>query len=373
MATVACDIILSYDGRIMSESENLDNRVKLLRQARGWTQDDLAQAAGLSRTGVSAIEAARLVPSVAAALGLAQAFGCKVEDLFGPQPKYEQAEFAWLPVAFPCRYWMAEVAGRTLLFPLESGPRGAVLHDGIAQHAGDLPAPSEVARRTLVLASCDPAAGYLAAAYRQSGGFRMLVFSRSSGEALSLVEKGLAHVAGVHLAAADDSRGNAKAIGGRGPRHDLTLLRVAQWEEGLACQPGTKIRSASAAARGKLRWIGRSAGAGARRCQDELLGSKRSPKHVARDHRGVVEAIRSGWADVGVCVRLASEEGQLSFLPVGEENYDLCFRREQAADARVVALVNTIRSSDYRKLLSELPGYRAQPHLGEVEDVLGSR
>jgi molybdate-binding protein/DNA-binding XRE family transcriptional regulator len=357
----------------MSEAENLDNRVKLLRQARGWTQDDLAQAAGLSRTGVSAIEAARLIPSVAAALGLAKAFGCKVEDLFGPQPKYEQTEFAWLPVAFPCRYWMAEVAGRTLLYPLESGPRGAVLHDGIAQHAGDLPVPSDVARRTLVLASCDPAAGYLAAAYRQSGGFRMLVFSRSSGEGLSLVEQGLAHVAGVHLAAADDSRGNAKAIGGRGQRHDLALLRVAQWEEGLACQPGAKIRSASAAARGKLRWIGRSAGAGARRCQDELLGAKRSPKHVARDHRGVVEAIRSGWADVGVCVRLASEEGQLSFLPVGEENYDLCFRSEQAADARLIALTNTIRSSAYRKLLSELPGYRAQPHLGEVEDVVVRR
>src|SRR6476620_6613443 len=136
----------------MPDSDRIDNRVKLLRQARGWTQDDLAQASGLSRTGVSAIEAARLVPSVAAALGLAQAFGCKVEDLFGPQPRCEQATFAWLPVAFPCRYWMAEVAGKTLLFPLESGPRGAVLHDGIAQHACDLPAPHEVAKRTLVVA-----------------------------------------------------------------------------------------------------------------------------------------------------------------------------------------------------------------------------
>lgn len=357
----------------MSISESLDNRVKALRQARGWTQDDLAQAAGLSRTGVSAIEAARLVPSVAAALSLAQAFGCKVEDLFGPQPKYEQAQFAWLPVAFPCRYWMAEVAGRTLLFPLESGPRGALLHDGIALHAADLPPANEVARRTIVVASCDPAAGYLAAAYRKSGGFRMLVFSRSSGEALSLVENGLAHVAGVHLAAADDRLGNAKAIVGRGVQHALTLLRVAQWEEGLACQPAAWIRSATAAARGKLRWVGRSTEAGARRCQDELLGTRHAPKHVARDHRGVVEAIRSGWADVGVCVRLASEEGQLAFLPVGEENYDLCFRRDQAADPRIVALVNTIQSSEYRQLLAELPGYRAQPHLGEIEDVVGRR
>jgi molybdate-binding protein/DNA-binding XRE family transcriptional regulator len=353
--------------------DSLDNRVKALRQARGWTQDELAKAAGLSRTGVSAIEAARLVPSVAAAIGLARALGCKVEDLFGPQPAAGLVEFAWLPVAFPCRYWMAQVEDHMLLFPVESGPQGALVHDGIARHAADVPAASEIARRTLVLASCDPAAGYLAETYRRHGGFRMLVFSRSSGEALSLVEQGLAHVAGVHLAAADDSRGNAVAIAKRNTSQGLELLRVAQWEEGLACQPGARIRSAASAARSNLRWVGRSVGAGARRCQDELLGSRRSPRHVARDHRGIVEAIRSGWADVGVCLRLASEEGQLAFLPVGEENYDLCFPSNQAADPRMVALINTIRASEYRRLLAELPGYRAQSQLGEVEHVVTCR
>jgi molybdate-binding protein/DNA-binding XRE family transcriptional regulator len=357
----------------MTNAENLDNRVKALRQARGWTQDELAQAAGLSRTGVSAIEAARLVPSVAAALGLARALSCKVEDLFGPQPASSPMGFAWLPVSFPCRYWLAEIAGRTLLFPIESGPRGALVHDGVARHASDFPAAREIARRTLVLASCDPAAGYLAETYHRHGGFRMLVFSRSSGEALSLLEQGLTHVAGVHLAAADDIRGNARAISKRTSQQGLELLRVAQWEEGLACQPAARIRSAVSAARGKLRWIGRSAGAGARRCQDELLGSRPSPRHVARDHQGVVEAIRSGWADVGVCLRLVSEEGQLAFLPVGEENYDLCFPSDQVAEARIVALINTIRSSEYRQLLAELPGYRAQRQLGEVEHVVAGR
>jgi molybdate-binding protein/DNA-binding XRE family transcriptional regulator len=358
---------------IMSDSDRLDNRVKVLRQAHGWTQDELAQVAGLSRTGISAIEAARLVPSVAAALGLARAFGCQVEDLFGPQSAAGKVEFAWLPVAFPCRYWMAEIEGRTLLFPFESGPSSALMHDGIARHAADFSGTSEIARRTLVLASCDPAAGYLADTYRRHGGFRLLVLSRPSGEALSLMERGLAHIAGVHLAAADDKRGNAIAIAKRKTQNDLELLRVARWEEGLACQPAARIRSAATAARSKLRWVGRSAGAGARCCQDELLGARRSPRHVARDHRGVVEAIRSGWADVGVCLRLASEEGQLSFLPVREENYDLCFQRKQAADPRIVALINAIRSSEYRSMLAELPGYRAQPQLGEVEHVTSGR
>src|SRR5262245_43823316 len=158
----------------MPEPKNLDNRVKLLRQARGWAQGELAGAAGLSRTGVGAIEAARLVPSVAAALGLARALGCSVEELFGP-PAHGGCEFAWQPAAFPCRYWAAEIAGRTLLFPVESGGQEGLFHDGVAKGPGDLPAQVEQARTTLVLATCDPAAGLLATLYRREGGFRMLV------------------------------------------------------------------------------------------------------------------------------------------------------------------------------------------------------
>jgi molybdate-binding protein/DNA-binding XRE family transcriptional regulator len=356
----------------MSKSQQLDNRVKALRQARGWSQEELAQAAGLSRTGISAIESRRLVPSVAAAIGLSQALGCAVEEIFGSQAPSGGVQFAWLPAAFPCRYWAAEVAGRTLLFPVESGPPGGLFHDGVAQSATDLPPRISAARTTLVLATCDPAAGLLAAIYGCQGGFRMLVFTRSSGEAVALVERGLAHAAGVHLAATDDRLGNAGALARR-YCEELALLRVARWEEGLACQPATRLRSAGTAARGKLRWVGRASGAGARRCQDEILGARRSPRHIAHDHRGVVEAIRSGFADVGVCLRLASEEGQLAFLPVGEECYDICFRRNQAADPRIAALIRAVRSSEYRRLIDELPGYYPQSHLGEVEHVPSRR
>src|SRR5262245_504984 len=158
----------------MSEVEMLGNRVKVLRQARGWTQGELASAAGLSRTGVGAIEAARLVPSVAAAIGLARALGCSVEELFGPPER--GCEFAWQPAAFPCRFWAAEIAGRTLLFPVEGSPLGGLMHDGVARHAADLPAQVEQARTTLVLATCDPAAGLLASLYRAASGLRMVVF-----------------------------------------------------------------------------------------------------------------------------------------------------------------------------------------------------
>jgi molybdate-binding protein len=106
-----------------------------------------------------------------------------------------------------------------------------------------------------------------------------------------------------------------------------------------------------------LRWVGRETGSGARQCLDELLGDRPPPRRLARDHRGVAEAVRAGWADAGICLRLAGEEAGLGFLPVREEAYDLCFPATLRDDPRLRALVAAVRSTAYRRLLDELPGY----------------
>src|SRR4051812_26071876 len=115
----------------MAESMGLENRLREHRTRRDWSQGELARRSGLSRTGVSAIEMGRLVPSTAAALSLAAALECRVEDLFrlvSPEP---EAEWAWAPREGPCRYWRAEVLGRTRLYPVESTSWGMPTHDGI--------------------------------------------------------------------------------------------------------------------------------------------------------------------------------------------------------------------------------------------------
>ena len=64
----------------------------------------------------------------------------------------------------------------------------------------------------------------------------------------------------------------------------------------------------------------------------ELLADRRTPRRIAYDHRGVAEAVRCGWADVGVCLQLVSEEAGLKFLSVRRESYDLCYAgRDESA------------------------------------------
>ena len=58
------------------------NRIKELRAARGWTQQDLADAAGVSRQSIISIERERYEPSLALALTFARIFDCATDDIF---------------------------------------------------------------------------------------------------------------------------------------------------------------------------------------------------------------------------------------------------------------------------------------------------
>ena len=211
------------------------------------------------------------------------------------------------------------------------------------------------------------AAALLAAEIARTSACRLLVLSRSSSEALRLLGQKFVHVAGVHLARAGQKKGNAAVVKKQlGPGY--SLLRVARWQEGLAVAPGKGIKSVRGALRQKLRWVGREAGSGARQCLDDLFENRDKPRREARDHRGVAEAIRCGWADVGVCVRLVSEDAGLEFLSVRDETYDLCFPTASVGDPRIQALIAAVRSESYRRLLGELPGYDMR-QAGELEDI----
>ncbi|HEX7996554.1 MAG TPA: helix-turn-helix domain-containing protein, partial [Streptosporangiaceae bacterium] len=60
-------------------------KLRFARQARGYSQQQLAGMAGVSRQAVSAVESGLSDPSLRVALALAQALGMTVEELFGAE------------------------------------------------------------------------------------------------------------------------------------------------------------------------------------------------------------------------------------------------------------------------------------------------
>ncbi|QQR76154.1 MAG: helix-turn-helix transcriptional regulator [Holophagales bacterium] len=60
----------------------MHNRVRELRLAQGWTQQQLAEAVGVSRQSINSIECGRYVPSLQLALLFARLFACSTDDIF---------------------------------------------------------------------------------------------------------------------------------------------------------------------------------------------------------------------------------------------------------------------------------------------------
>ncbi|PEQ12287.1 transcriptional regulator [Novosphingobium sp. PC22D] len=60
----------------------MNNRLKVLRAERGWSQQDLAGRIGVSRQSVNAIETGKYDPSLPLAFRIADVFEMPIEAIF---------------------------------------------------------------------------------------------------------------------------------------------------------------------------------------------------------------------------------------------------------------------------------------------------
>ena len=62
----------------------MDNRLRELREAKGWSQGELAEQLEVSRQTVNALETGKYDPSLPLAFRIARLFACRIEDVFLP-------------------------------------------------------------------------------------------------------------------------------------------------------------------------------------------------------------------------------------------------------------------------------------------------
>lgn len=60
----------------------MNNRLRVLRAERSWSQADLAQRLAVSRQTVNAIETGKYDPSLPLAFRLSRLFGLRIEEIF---------------------------------------------------------------------------------------------------------------------------------------------------------------------------------------------------------------------------------------------------------------------------------------------------
>ena len=373
-------------------------RLRLARQARGFSQQQLAAMAGVSRQAVSAVESGQSDPSLRAALGLARALGMTVEEVFGSSRPAPQV------VARPVAPLGGEGA-RVTLAPMGDGLVALPLSGATVSRAGFLPAgglaagadgadsepgtgeqvwPIRPPRRTLVAAGCDPALPLLETPLGLlDPPVTCSWWPCPSREALGLASEGLVHVAGAHL------RGPAGEYN-TGPAAELMpqggeVIGFCSWREGLVLRPelADDVCSVGDLAERGLRLVNREPGAEARLVLDrELsrLGIEVSglPGYgtQASGHLHVAAAIAAGLADAGVASEPAALAYGLAFVPLTAERFDLVIPASQAGSREVQGLLKVLSSRWLLDQLASLPGYdpaRCGEHIATLPSAKASR
>lgn len=336
----------------MTLNSHLGNRLQELRRQSGWTQAELAAKSGASRSAIAAIELNTLSPSVHTAIAISKALNCSVEDIFGNTAHTPTVVQAWKSRIPKLGSWRAQVGPNMVEYPASTRPFLASLADDDS----DPLSQKRLASKTLSIATCDPAAPLIGAAFSRETGIRVLIFNRSSRESLEMLRDGLVHVSGIHLANQENPEGN-RQVASATLDQPFQLVPAVKWESGIVLGHGQRIRTVKSAISSRLSWIGREPGSGAHQTLEQLFGSRKLPRVTASSHVGVAEALRSGIAEAGICPRLVAEEQDLHFLPVQREYYDLCFVEQNADDDRIQAFLKFSKGGTFRDAIGKLPGY----------------
>jgi putative molybdopterin biosynthesis protein len=353
-------------------------RLRLARQARGYSQQQLADMAGVSQQALSAVESGLSDPSLRVALVLARALGMTVADMFGPAVPAVQV------VARP----LAPLGGagaRVTLAPMGDGVVALPLSGATASQAGFLPAgglaagtagnseagagelvrPVGLPRPALVVAGCDPALPLLESPLGLlDPPVAFSWWSCPSQEALALAAEGLVHIAGTHLL----GRGSEYNIG---PAAELLpqggeVIGFCSWREGLVLRPDLagQVCGVGDVARRGLRLVNREPGAEARSVLDrELAGlgidASQLPGYGTRatGHLQVAAAVDAGLADAGVASEPAALAYGLAFVPLATERFDLVIPASQAGTREVQSLLKVLSSPWLLDQVASLPGY----------------
>ena len=392
----------------MRSDSGLANNLKATRTRLGLSQQQLADAAKVTRQTIGGIEASAYAPSAAVALRLAHALGCRVEDLFwleSDMPSLTAHCPDDLPHTTrsknPIPVALAQIQGRWIAYPLDgdSAFRTEMIPaDGLATpstplHVAPLSqllseeepvnAPirahndtvmdvklldeTENLARTAVLAGCTPILSLWArTAERWYPGLRVHWRFANSLEALQALAQGEVHAAGMHLHDPYTGVDNAAYVRQIMPHTTVALVHMGSWQEGLLVQPGNPkgIRGIEDLQRPDIRLINREPGSGARLLLDALMTrdalSTRSINGydlTANSHLAVAQTIATGNADVGISVEAVANAFRLPFLPLQRSRYDLAIRETELTAQPVQQLLETLHHRWIRAQLTVLGGF----------------
>ncbi len=185
--------------------------------------------------------------------------------------------------------------------------------------------------------------------------------------------RGDAALAGTHMLDEDTGQYNVPILRRLFLGQRLCVVTVAEREQGLIVAPGNPraLLSLQDVARPGLRFVNRQPGSGTRTLLDyHLRQMSVSPSrvqgygHELLTHTAVADAVARGLADVGLGLHAAADAFGLSFVPLARERYDLVTLADLRDRPPISWLLDSIKTTTFKAVISALPGYDVT-HSGE--------
>ncbi|RUT33592.1 helix-turn-helix domain-containing protein [Paenibacillus zeisoli] len=198
-------------------------------------------------------------------------------------------------------------------------------------------------------------------------GIRPLRSFVGSLDSLISMYKGEADIVSTHLLDGDTGEYNIPYIRKILVGSSYIVVNLLIRNAGLYVQRGNPhgLTTWADLGRSGLRLVNREKGSGARVLLEEQLrihgikpGQLAGYGNEQTNHLGVAAQIASGEADVGVGIeKTASIVGQIEFIPLTQERYDLVMLKTPGNQLWIPSLLQILQSDSFKKELQAISGY----------------
>jgi putative molybdopterin biosynthesis protein len=180
------------------------------------------------------------------------------------------------------------------------------------------------------------------------------------------IKNGNCHMAGSHLLDPETGEYNFPYIHTYLNGMEVRVIHLVWREQGLFVQRGNpkKVKGLDDLLRKDITFINRQKGSGTRILLDHTLkvlslkpDQIRGYEKEEFTHMAVASTVASGIADAGLGILPAAKAMNLDFIPIAKERYDVIIPSIYFEDEKVQKVIETIRSDDFKRMVSQMGGY----------------
>jgi putative molybdopterin biosynthesis protein len=180
------------------------------------------------------------------------------------------------------------------------------------------------------------------------------------------IKDGNCHMAGSHLLDPETGEYNFPYIRAYLNGIEVKVIHLVFREQGLFVQRGNpkKVRGLDDLLRKNITFVNRQKGSGTRILLDHTLKNLSLDSNQIRGyekeeftHMGVASTVATGVADAGLGILSAARAMGLDFIPIARERYDVIIPSIYFEDEKVLKVIETIRSDEFKRTALQMGGY----------------